>query len=118
EGSRMQRRDHLVRRLAVDGMPGAVHQRRREDIPMTTLGMTIGGPLDSLGAIAKRCEDKGFTSLWIAETARTAYIQSAVALQATTTARVGTAIALAVPRSPVITAMTARDLSELSGGRF
>jgi len=31
---------------------------------------------------------------------------------------VGTDIALAFPRSPTITAMTARDLAELSGGRF
>jgi len=31
---------------------------------------------------------------------------------------VGTAIALAFPRSPAITAMAARDLDELSGGRF
>lgn len=85
---------------------------------MTTYGMTIGGPLGIIGRVAGRCEDAGYESLWVAETARTAYIQAAVALQATTTATVGTSIALAFPRSPVITAMTARDLSELSGGRF
>lgn len=85
---------------------------------MTAIGMTIGGPLETLGTVAKRCEDAGVTSLWVAETARTGYIQAAVALQATTRATVGTAIALAFPRSPVVTAMTARDLAELSGGRF
>ncbi len=82
------------------------------------IGIAIGGPLDLIGPAARACEDAGITSLWVAETARTAYVQSAVALQATQRATVGTSIALAFPRSPVITAMTARDLAELSGGRF
>ncbi|MFY9586433.1 MAG: TIGR03617 family F420-dependent LLM class oxidoreductase [Actinomycetota bacterium] len=82
------------------------------------IGIAIGGPLDLVGPAARACEEAGITSLWVAETARTAYIQSAVALQATQRATVGTSIALAFPRSPVITAMTARDLAELSGGRF
>ena len=38
--------------------------------------------------------------------------------QATATARVGTAIALAFTRSPMVTALEALDLDELSGGRF
>jgi probable F420-dependent oxidoreductase len=85
---------------------------------MARLGIAISGPLDGLGALARRCEDAGFDDLWIPETARTAYIQACVVLQATERARVGTGIALAFPRSPVITAMCARDLAELSGGRF
>jgi probable F420-dependent oxidoreductase len=82
------------------------------------LGVAISGPLDRLGAVARRCEDAGFDDLWVPETARSAYVQAAVALAATTRVRVGTSIALAFPRSPVITAMEARDLAELSGGRF
>jgi probable F420-dependent oxidoreductase len=39
-------------------------------------------------------------------------------VQETSSINVGTAIALAFPRSPTITAMTAWDLDELSGGRF
>src|SRR5439155_1227438 len=45
-------------------------------------------------------------------------VQAAVASSATSRVTVGTDIALAFPRSPTITAMTARDLAELSGGRF
>lgn len=56
--------------------------------------------------------------MWVAETARSAYVQAAVAAAATSTVKIGTNIALAFPRSPTITAMTARDLDELSGGRF
>lgn len=41
-----------------------------------------------------------------------------MACAATERILVGTNIALAFPRSPTITAMTARDLAELSGGRF
>lgn len=85
---------------------------------MTNVGIAVGGRLDAVAELARRCEDAGFESLWVPETARTAFVQATVALAATERARVGTAIALAFPRSPVITAMTARDLAELSGGRF
>lgn len=85
---------------------------------MTRIGIAVSGPLDTIGATAKRLEDAGFESLWVPETARTAYIQAAITLASTTRVRVGTSIALAFPRSPVITAMEARDLAELSGGRF
>ena len=82
------------------------------------IGIAVGGALKDLGPLARRCEEAGFDSLWIAETGRTAFIQAAVAAQATTKIRIGTSIALAFPRSPVITAMAARDLAELSDGRF
>jgi probable F420-dependent oxidoreductase len=68
--------------------------------------------------MAREAEVAGFESLWVAETARSAFIQAAVACAATERITVGTDIALAFPRSPTITAMTARDLAELSGGRF
>lgn len=80
--------------------------------------LSVGGPLGIIGAVARQCEEAGYGTLWVAETSRTAFLQSAVALQATTNVTVGTAIALAFPRSPVVTAMEARDLAELSGGRF
>jgi probable F420-dependent oxidoreductase len=82
------------------------------------IGLSVGGPLDIVGSVARMCEEAGYRSLWVAETARTAFIQAAVALQATTKVTVGTSIALAFPRSPVVTAMESRDLAELSGGRF
>src|SRR5207249_8058374 len=46
------------------------------------------------------------------------FVQAAVAASATERVVIGTDIALAFPRSPTITAMAARDLAELSGGRF
>ena len=82
------------------------------------LGVVIGGDLRRQGDLAREVEAAGFESVWVAETARSAFVQAAVACQATSRIRVGTDIALAFPRSPTITAMAARDLAELSGGRF
>jgi probable F420-dependent oxidoreductase len=81
-------------------------------------GIGVGGPMSMIGPMAKTVEDAGFESCWAAETTRTAFMQSSVASQATSKIKVGTAITLAFPRSPTITAMEAADLDELSGGRF
>lgn len=82
------------------------------------LGVVIGGDLRGLAALAGEVERAGFESVWVAETSRSAFVQAAVACAATSRVTVGTNIAVAFPRSPTITAMTARDLAELSGGRF
>lgn len=81
-------------------------------------GIGVGGGMQMIGPMAKAIEDAGFESCWAAETTNTAYIQAAAALAATERLNVGTAIALAFPRSPTIAAMTAWDLDEWSGGRF
>ncbi len=82
------------------------------------MGVVVGGDLGRLGELAREAEAAGFESVWCAETARSAFVQATVVCGATTTVSVGTDIALAFPRSPTITAMAARDLAELSGGRF
>ena len=81
-------------------------------------GIGIGGPMNMLGPMAKMVEDAGFESCWAAETTSTAFIGAAAGIATTSRINVGTAIALAFPRSPTITAMTAWDLDELSEGRF
>jgi probable F420-dependent oxidoreductase len=81
-------------------------------------GIGVGGPLALVGPMAKMVEDAGFESCWVAETTNTSTVGAAAAIQATSTIKVGTAVTLAFPRSPTITAMTAWDLDELSGGRF
>src|SRR3954447_3843704 len=82
------------------------------------LGIVIGGELAGIPALARRAEEAGFESMWVAETARSAFVQATLSIQATEKITVGTAVALAFPRSPAMTAMTARDLAELSNGRF
>jgi probable F420-dependent oxidoreductase len=74
--------------------------------------------MPAIADMARMAEEGGYESVWVAETAYSAFVQAALACQATSRVRVGTSIALAFPRSPTITAMTARDLAELSGDRF
>jgi probable F420-dependent oxidoreductase len=82
------------------------------------IGIAIGGTLQEVAALAARAEAAGIESVWVAELDRTALVQAAAAIAATTTIGVGTAVALAFPRSPTVTAMTAWDLDEMSGDRF
>ena len=57
-------------------------------------------------------------SLWTSELHRTAFVPAAALAAATSSCGIGTAIALGFVRSPMITALTALDLDDLSGGRF
>jgi probable F420-dependent oxidoreductase len=66
----------------------------------------------------RRAERAGAQVLWVPELHRSATISVAALAQATSTAQVGTGIALAFTRSPMVTALEALDLDELSGGRF
>ncbi|PVG80804.1 LLM class flavin-dependent oxidoreductase [Nocardioides gansuensis] len=77
-----------------------------------------GESLEELADAARRAEQAGAEALWVPELHRSATLSAAAIAQATTTAQVGTAIALAFTRSPMITALEALDLDELSGGRF
>lgn len=81
-------------------------------------GIGIGGPLPMIGPMAAEVERAGFESCWVGETTTTATVSAATAIHHTSKIKVGTAIVLAFPRSPTITAMTAADLDELSSGRF
>lgn len=77
-----------------------------------------GETLAELADVAARAEQAGAEVLWVPELHRSATISAAAMIGSTTTARIGTAIALAFTRSPMITALEALDLDELSGGRF
>ncbi|MSR15635.1 MAG: TIGR03617 family F420-dependent LLM class oxidoreductase [Gammaproteobacteria bacterium] len=67
---------------------------------------------------ALRVEALGFDGLAVQENKDDPYVISTLALQATTRLRVTTSVAIAFPRSPAVTAMTAWSLARLSGGRF
>jgi probable F420-dependent oxidoreductase len=66
---------------------------------------------------AKQVEELGFSGLVVEETKDDPFQILALAAQATTTLRVGTAVAIAFPRSPYVTAMSAWSLQRLSNGR-
>jgi probable F420-dependent oxidoreductase len=60
----------------------------------------------------------GFSGLVVEETKDDPFQVLALAAQATSSLRLGTAVAIAFPRSPAITAMSAWTLQKLSAGRF
>ncbi|HJN91283.1 MAG TPA: LLM class flavin-dependent oxidoreductase, partial [Dehalococcoidia bacterium] len=67
---------------------------------------------------AQLVEALGYDSLCVEETKTDPYIVMALAAQATERLDLTTAVAMAFPRSPTITATSAWTLQELSGGRF
>lgn len=74
--------------------------------------------LDQAGPLARAVEDFGFDGLWVAEAAHNPFLPLAHAALATERIALGTAIAVAFPRSPMIMAQTAWDLAAVSRGRF
>lgn len=69
-------------------------------------------------AVARAAEAVGFDGLWLAETDHDPFSAIPLALAATERLDVGTAVAIAFARSPIVLAQTAFDLAALSGGRF
>jgi probable F420-dependent oxidoreductase len=74
--------------------------------------------LRDVPAAAKAAEDAGFDTLWTAEAGNDAFLPVALAAEHTRRIKIGTAVAIAFPRSPMATAYTAWDLAGLSEGRF
>lgn len=70
------------------------------------------------GDLAATAESFGFDGLWVTETSRSPYTTLTLAGEHTEEIDVGSAIAVAFPRSPMVTAYTAWDLQELTDGRL
>lgn len=83
------------------------------------LGYGIWGQsLAELQDAARAAESGGFDTVWVSELHRSAMGSAAAAITVTERVRVATGIALAFVRSPMVTALEALDLDELSDGRF
>ena len=74
--------------------------------------------LRSIPQYARKVEAMGYDCLWTSETQHDPYLPLAVAATTTGRLKLGTAIAVAFPRSPMITAYIAWDLQKASGGRM
>jgi probable F420-dependent oxidoreductase len=87
---------------------------------MTTRGITVlAGGLAETRQITQAAEAAGFDAAWSGEFLnRSAIVSVAAMAAATTTIGVGTAIAYAVGRSPLVLANDARFLDEMSEGRL
>ncbi|MBA3652709.1 MAG: LLM class F420-dependent oxidoreductase [Actinobacteria bacterium] len=84
--------------------------------------MKIDGGLSSdlakVGEQAKRAEAVGYDAVWTAETAHDPFFPLLLAAEHTERVELGTAIAVAFARNPMILANIAYDLQAFSGGRF
>ncbi|MEO9013892.1 MAG: TIGR03617 family F420-dependent LLM class oxidoreductase [Terrimesophilobacter sp.] len=80
--------------------------------------MTLPQPLGQIGEVARRTQAAGFSGLLFTETGRTAYLNAAIASQAAPGLELSTGVAVAFPRSPFVTAVTAWELQEATGGKF
>ena len=74
--------------------------------------------LKGIGDYARKVEAMGFDCLWSSESQHDPFLPLAVAAGTTARIKLGTAIAVAFPRSPMILAHIAWDLQAASDGRF
>jgi len=74
--------------------------------------------LNTAALLARAVEDYGFDGLWTPEIAHDPFLPLTHAASATSKINIGTAIAVAFPRSPMIVANIAWDLAAQSSGRF
>ena len=69
-------------------------------------------------AIARAADAIGFAGLWSVETKHNGFFPLLIAAEHSARVELGTAVAIAFPRSPMVMAQIAWDLQALSGGRF
>ncbi len=77
-----------------------------------------GTPIEESGDLAGGLEERGFHGLWLTETQVDPFLPLAVAATRTSRLRLGTGIAVALSRSPMLMAMDAWALQRASGGRL
>lgn len=81
----------------------------------------IGAPsVPEMASLARRAEDAGFDSAWVAETriTRDAFVPMAAIALATERIRIGSAIVNVYSRNPLVVAVTLTSLRELAPGRI
>ncbi len=84
------------------------------------LGLLLGfeDSIKTMTTLATEGEAAGLGSLYTVEAGRSAMVTAAAVMHATEHATVGTYIANAYARDPWVTGLAARDLDEMSDGRF
>ena len=84
------------------------------------IGMMLGfeDSIKTMTTISQEAERAGIDSLYTVDAGRSATITAAAVINATQRAQVGTYIVNAYAREPWMTGIEARDLNEISDGRF
>jgi len=74
--------------------------------------------LSEVAAEARKAEELGFDAIWSMEAGNDGFLPLAIAAEHTQRIKMGPAVAIAFPRSPMAMAYTSWDLAALSKGRF
>lgn len=74
--------------------------------------------LEEIGLAARRLEEIGFDGVTAPEAGHDPYLPLAIAAEHTERVKLATNVAIAFPRSPMVTAQLAWDLQHYSNGRF
>jgi probable F420-dependent oxidoreductase len=92
----------------------------RGSLPFTRMKIDTGlnGSIVGAGERAAELEAAGYSGVWTIETAHDPFLPLAVAAGHTTEIELGTSIAVAFARNPMLLANIGWDLQALSGGRF
>jgi probable F420-dependent oxidoreductase len=77
-----------------------------------------GRSLSMAQDLARRVETAGFDALWVPESGQPVFSMCSAAALATTSLQLGTGVAVAFPRSPMLTAQAAWMLADATEGRF
>ena len=88
----------------------------RSSMKLDTIAM--GLPMRQVPDLAREVEAAGFDGVWFTESGRTAYTGCAAAALTVRHLDIGTTVALAFPRSPMVTAQIAWELADTTEGRF
>lgn len=83
-----------------------------------SLLLNLAGPLSQAVEIAQAAEAAGLDAVHVIEGGREAFVPAAAIAAATTRIGIGTYVVNAYARTPWLTAVSALDLDEVSGGRF
>jgi probable F420-dependent oxidoreductase len=78
----------------------------------------IGFDLSRIATEAKERESEGYSGIWTAETSHDPFLPLALAAEHTENVELGTSIAVAFARNPMLLANLANDLQAFSKGRF
>lgn len=80
--------------------------------------LLVSRPFEEAAAIIGAADEAGFAGAWITETVNDPFLPLAAASLTTSRIELGTAVALAFTRSPMVTAVTAWEIQRASRGRF
>ncbi|MGC2241694.1 MAG: TIGR03617 family F420-dependent LLM class oxidoreductase, partial [Acidimicrobiia bacterium] len=107
--------DHLGQSLHVARVP---NRPRLYDARMKVDYYYPSGQLAAVPEAARTARRLGYDGFFTAETQHDPFLPLALAGDAEPDLELGTAIAVAFPRSPMVTAMMAWDLAQMSAGKF